>query len=1375
MASPGGALAACAPPSPPFDSRAALGEAVAALYTSPDPRARAAADAWLQQFLRSDHAWPLSLRMLRDGEDLTSIEALFCARALHVLLRKSVVKAERTQRSHAVLDADDWTGAREALLRLMWAHADAIERSDASADAAAPPTSAAGTFAARAKADAAASRAVLTQVALALAALACKMDAWDPASIVPDVLRYFSSSSSGGDGGGRAPSSGAACFLHVLAALPEECASKDLSVHPARREAVRRGLRDAAATSAFPAMDAISRGASVGSARVLAFRAFAAWSAFAPDCDAAAPSATLEFALEALLRGIPAATPGGVADRLLDAAQAAVASGLVEATHRPSRRDALAAALAAIREAIRESPGPRVGFEYAGGRPDEHSDEHSRLHRLTQILASVAVRASEPAPVARVQAEAVKDPLAVGPAAAGDRAYVPYKQFAEMRKEAKRSGRGKSRGADANDADGVLDPLEGADGDALAFCLDALAEAMATGAASPATAFEAWTSVAGAMESRGVFPDASSSPRHPASNPAVAAFLPTLRQSAARIAESASWCASRWLPASGVAAANDARRGAIEDAAIDDDPFAPRGDGESSGGGAFDETLNRRGEDRETLSEGLRDVARCVGADAFVACVVDRFRDRVEALYATAEERAVAACEGWLFSLFAVARLTSDSRTPESVEATVAGVTAARAFAAHERCTPRGAELVAWTVAGFCHKALPTCGDPAAVGLALETVAALLKSADAAVSRGACVAAMRACECFAKRDLSKGGAQTAVRIPLPGAFRDAVAQCYASGGPSSSPRLSALRRGQEPATTILARALAATAVEAAEAGELCDASCARLAAAAAEAEAAADAFGRGGGGAAADASLVALRRVYEAGLRLAAAAQETEVAARAVLVADARRSGAEGTGGTDPEGNASSLRLASAYPSALALALRAADALVEALVEKEASRLSSGFHTGGGVLSGPARGAVRRVLLAADDTVAAASTGLAAVVKAAGAAEEVGGSRAALSAAPAALELALGRFARNPARHARLHAVLVAGLGAESAAVRAFACEASKTAMDNAVAALERIDERTGESPLGASSSLGTNLSRLCSSSDARSTLVRAFVALTHASLRVGSPALVPSAASVVAISINLLRDPGSARSGDPECSLDALALAADALACAAALAPERHAAGRSPEHAAAAGTVAPGMGRLASVVSTRSGRGSHLPRWRAGDAGAVALADAMGEVTALRAAAAVKAGGAAAGGEGCEGCSDAATFSDGGGGAAIVRALLECANGAMPPSAVTDVAAAMFAAWTAVGDEVFGGWLTRALGGDRDGFPRANCTREQKAEFAAALLGVDGFEGGGGWGKERGKKPSASGRGPVKVDLRRFKRVLKAFCGGKKSASASE
>ena len=716
MASPGGALAACAPPSPPFDSRAALGEAVAALYTSPDPRARAAADAWLQQFLRSDHAWPLSLRMLRDGEDLTSIEALFCARALHVLLRKSVVKAERTQRSHAVLDADDWTGAREALLRL---HVGARRRDRAERRvgggrrrALRPPPRERSRRAP--SADAAASRAVLTQVALALAALACKMDAWDPASIVPDVLRYFSSSSSGGDGGGRAPSSGAACFLHVLAALPEECASKDLSVHPARREAVRARAQGRRRDLGVPGdgCDLARRVRRLrAGARVSRLRRVVRVRARLRRGGGAERDARVRTRGVTSRRFCSRRHARGVADRLLDAAQAAVASALVEATHRPSRRDALAAALAAIREAIRESPGPWVGFEYAGARPDEHSDEHSRLHRLTQILASVAVRASEPAPVARVQAEAVKDPLAVGPAAAGDRAYVPYKQFAEMRKEAKRSGRGKSRAADANDADGVLDPLEGADGDALAFCLDALAEAMATGAASPRQRSRRgppsparWNRAGFSPTRRGRRVTPHSTPRSRRSSRRCA----RARRGSRRARAGARVDGSRPR-----ASPRRTTRGAGRDRGRGDRRRPVR----ASGGrrrlrrGAFDEE-NRRGEDGETLSEG-RDVARCVGADAFVACVVDRFRDRVEALYATAEERAVAACEGWLFSLFAVARLTSDSRRTfsESVEATVAGVTAARRSRRTSGARPAAPGIVAWTVAGFCHKAPPTCGE----------------------------------------------------------------------------------------------------------------------------------------------------------------------------------------------------------------------------------------------------------------------------------------------------------------------------------------------------------------------------------------------------------------------------------------------------------------------------------------------------------------------------------------------------------------------------------------------------------------------------------------------------------------------------------------
>ena len=96
---------------PPPPDMGTLREAVAALYTSPDQDQRAAADRWLQWFLRGDHAWPLSIGMLRDATDLTSLEALFCARGLHVLLRRCVSKTEKTQKSHAVLSDDDWAGS----------------------------------------------------------------------------------------------------------------------------------------------------------------------------------------------------------------------------------------------------------------------------------------------------------------------------------------------------------------------------------------------------------------------------------------------------------------------------------------------------------------------------------------------------------------------------------------------------------------------------------------------------------------------------------------------------------------------------------------------------------------------------------------------------------------------------------------------------------------------------------------------------------------------------------------------------------------------------------------------------------------------------------------------------------------------------------------------------------------------------------------------------------------------------------------------------------------------------------------------------------------------------------------------------------------
>ena len=134
-----------------------------------------------------------------------------------------------------------------------------------------------------------------------------------------------------------------------------------------------------------------------------------------------------------------------------------------------------------------------------------------------------------------------------------------------------------------------------------------------------------------------------------------------------------------------------------------------------------------------------------------------------------------------------------------------------------------------------------------------------------------------------------------------------------------------------------------------------------------------------------------------------------------------------------------------------------------------------------------------------------------------------------------------------------------------------------------------------------------------------------------------------------------------------------------------------------------------------------------------------------------------------------------AATFRGAGAAAATVRALLECANGAMPPNLVTDVSAALFAAWASNGDEAFSGWLMEALGGDGDGFPRRGTTAAAKADFRDSLLMVNGACGGvdaQGRKMEAGAVAKGIKEGVVftKLDLRRFKRVVKAFCWGKKT-----
>ena len=74
---------------------------------------------------------------------------------------------------------------------------------------------------------------------------------------------------------------------------------------------------------------------------------------------------------------------------------------------------------------------------------------------------------------------------------------------------------------------------------------------------------------------------------------------------------------------------------------------------------------------------------------------------------------------------------------------------------------------------------------------------------------------------------------------------------------------------------------------------------------------------------------------------------------------------------------------------------------------------------------------------------------------------------------------------------------------------------------------------------------------------------------------------------------------------------------------------------------------------------------------------------------------------------------------------------------------------------------------IAEALGGDRDGFPRKSTTLDQKASFVNELLGTFGDAGDAGDAGDRTSPREASPE--AKMDLRRFKRCVKAFCGGKK------
>jgi hypothetical protein len=1347
-------------PAPPPPDRASLGRAVAALYTSHDPAERLAADEWLQNFLRSDHAWPLSIELLRDATDLTSLEALFCARALHVLLRKSVVKATRTQQSHAVLGENDWVAMRDALLALAWSFSVKVFVGSAGGQVEAPP------------------RAVLTQVSLAISALACKMDAWDAGSVVADLLARFGRAD-GGDASSpttNAPSAaralaarhplvssavdprfpgavvldavgerllvaaGEACVVSVLEVLPEEAASKDLSIHPRRRAAIVDGLRGAAAALVFPALDALATKAFESSnggadtdhhARAAALRAAAAWASFDENIEpGACPGAALDRAVAVLSVFENAADDPH--HLVVDAAVTLATAALSGAVHRTgARRQALAEKLGVLRASAAE-----------GGPLSALDGVRERRARAAEVLASVACRAALP-PAARPE-HAPADAFGTGPNAAAGRTYVPHKEFSKLRKAKKRSDKRDDRRAAADGS--KPPPLAGADAEVLCFCLDALCDAMAGDApgASPAAALQPWTEIAAAFES------------HRACGGRVGPPADELVACARRVAAAAAAAAPRWFPKDGASAAND---GDTERAFLSDDELD-------------DDDQSSCAARREDLAEGLRDVATVVGPDAFLAIAVEGFAG-------SAESGSVPAVEGWTFVLFACGRLVTKQHASQSRD--VANVTrlAVRVAAAVIRAnaSPRAVELCAWILGGLA-KSVSGCvassnlrtgeADDATQILseAFDGVLCASRSNSPSVTRGACVAAMRLAE-------TNAAAVASERFE---AARAALLDAYRSGNLASPPP-HALRRGQEPVSTILARGLAAIAAAREPASEA-DAAAASLATPAAAAAARAAEALRLACQAASSAppssaalDLAATESVH-AGLALYVALVETNVTVEASLAASRRALAALAPGDEDSLAGKRALR----------------DAVFPAVASAvEAARLarpvfaSCGFGTDASESGSGTRVRLKSIgsLRGTSDILAAAAALVRAVAK----------SSPDVETFADAARLAARAYAADPERHYHFLAVCVDACVATTPdaasddastshpttrrrhietidAMRGVASELSLAVLrvafqpDNNQARNPRIPARAEArvaAYAAAQAAIRAGCASLCAPSGTHSTQGTG----THAS--VPSVSNVPFFAVLAHVSLLSLR---SETSGEE--ALAALALAADVAGAASALAPARFAPGRVDEHARAAAAVHPGMGRLASAMrGGGASRGSNLPEWAAGMERSRALAETAAETLAGGDVVAFDSSSRRAVGEKFDGVS---VFEEDAGrsfGARLLRAMLRCACGSMPPGMVTDISAALFATWAACGDRVFGTWLAEALGGDRDGFPRKSTTLDQKASFVNELLGTFGDAGDAGDAGDRTSPREASPE--AKMDLRRFKRCVKAFCGGKK------
>ena len=407
----------------------ALRTHIHAFYVAKNDDVRVQSEQWLTTFTRTQDSWHAALSVL-EREDASEAESVFCARTIHVLLRRCVAKEERKQASHAVFTADEWEVLRERIFHLTRAFSiKAIITKSLHA------------------------RTTLTQLALATSALACKMPSWEPQDIVTKLLVAFGNDAS-------APTeSKLLCLCALLAFLAQEANSRDLSIHPARRECVIEGLK-AASSEVMAVLERLARECN-NDASLLSyiFDALASWAEFS-DITQAFPSIIVDGAVQIVC------SDGEQQHTLKQRAANATRASLSKIIS--CRSENLRGLLAQHMETLRQNV-------VLLGKSSETRD------LITEILSAVAMEACREK-VSDAE-DAGNHRYATGLQAAGDRVYVKYSKFKDLQRQHKKAEKKSSKSK-------IID-IE-VDEEVLVYALDALNDALAVGV-TMGSALEPWS------------------------------------------------------------------------------------------------------------------------------------------------------------------------------------------------------------------------------------------------------------------------------------------------------------------------------------------------------------------------------------------------------------------------------------------------------------------------------------------------------------------------------------------------------------------------------------------------------------------------------------------------------------------------------------------------------------------------------------------------------------------------------------------------------------------------------------------------------------------------------------------------------------------